>query len=266
MKGLLAVGALTLILSFSLKSQISQPAETLSSKKLIRDFFETAMNYPEKSIEAKEEGKVLVGLTVSKSGTCNNFYIIKGVSPALDAEALRLSKKILWKPAFENGQPVDAEATLEVPFNIKHYKRRKGLSATSELIFNPNLMDTSGVIYIFAQLESRPKPLLNDKYRNLTNYISEILIYPETAKTAGIQGTVKLDFVIEEDGNTSNIRVATSVGGGCDQEAIRILQSIRWMPGRKDEKQVRCASTFEVTFLLSDKKQQNIPNRQSGGL
>ncbi len=266
MKGLLAVGALSLILSFSSKSQISQPAETLSTKKLIRDFFETAMNYPEKSIEAKEEGKVLVGLTVSKTGICNSFYIIKGVSSALDAEALRLSKKILWKPALENGQTVDAQVTLEVPFNIKHFKRRKGLSSPSKLIFNPNLKDTSGVIYIFAQIESRPKPLLNDKYRNLTNYISEILVYPETAKTAGIQGTVKLDFVIEEDGNTSNIRVVNSVGGGCDQEAIRILQTIRWMPAIKDEKQVRCSSTFEVTFLLSDKKQQNIPNRQSGGL
>jgi TonB family protein len=266
MKSIFSVFILTLLLNCALKAQISHPAETLSSKKLIRDFFETSMKYPVKSIEAKEEGKVVVGLTVSKTGDCREYYIIKGIIPELDAEALRLSKKILWKPAIENGQAIDSKVEFEIPFNIKQYKRKKGHNEPQSLIFNPNHVDTSGVIYIFAQLESRPKPILEEKYRNLNYYINEILKYPESAQTSGIQGTVKIDFVIEEDGNVSNIRINNSVGGGCDQEAIRILQTIRWQPAIKDEKQVRCSSIFEVTFLLSDKKQQNIPNRQSGGL
>ncbi len=100
----------------------------------------------------------------------------------------------------------------------------------------------------------------------MNHYINSNLKYPETAKTGGIEGSVKLGFVVEEDGIASNIHILESVGGGCDQEAIRILESLHWFPGIANEKRVRSQTTFDVVFKLNENRQHQIPNRQSGGL
>jgi protein TonB len=96
----------------------------------------------------------------------------------------------------------------------------------------------------------------------LNQYIQSNLNYPEEAFRRSISGTVSLEFVVEKNGLPSNIIVVASVGGGCDQEAIRLLQSIQWMPAIKQDSLVRSKNHLDISFNLGDNHMQNIPNRQ----
>ena len=98
--------------------------------------------------------------------------------------------------------------------------------------------DSSYVIYEMRQLEELAKPYFSDG-SNMATYIMNNLEYPESAKATEIQGTVRLDFIVETNGNVSNITVRNSVGGGCDNEAIRLLQETHWIPAVKNGKYVR---------------------------
>lgn len=247
-------------------AQFVQEAETVSSKKLTQSFLNRAMRYPAESLANKTEGRVCVGFVVQTNGICTDFHIIKGVNDALNQEAIRLMKKILWKPATENGKPVASSAEMDIVFNKKQYLRHKKNENPLQQDFQDISIDTSGVIFNFALLTSQPYPLLEKIYRNLNHYINQNLKYPEAAKTGGIQGNVKLGFIVEEDGIASNIHILESVGGGCDQEAIRILESLHWFPGMANDKRVRSQATFDVVFKLNENRQHQIPNRQSGGL
>lgn len=73
--------------------------------------------------------------------------------------------------------------------------------------------------------------------------------YPEAALKASIQGVVVVVFIIEIDGSLSNIEVTKGIGGGCDEEAMRVVKLMpRWEPARRNGKPVRVVVKFPIVF------------------
>jgi TonB family protein len=242
------------------------PPETLSNKQQIKKFLDAAMVYPKEDLAKRIDGKVKLSFTIDEEGYPVDVEIISGQTAGLNDEAVRLASRILWKPALKNGKAVKTVQTFTIDFNCSHYYRVVKERGYGEIEFYDIPFDKNKNIYNFADLDETPKPIIKKRFINLGHYIQEMLQYPESAFRAGIQGTVKLKFVIENDGIVSNIRVDKSVGGGCDNEAIRILQSIQWKPGIKNQLAIRSHASMDVTFQISSNKIQGIPNRQSTGL
>lgn len=255
-----------MVSTFTLSAQLFRSATPLSSKALTKEFIMSAMRYPQSALDSDKQGKVVVEVLVSPDGKGSNARVLKSVNAALDQEAIRLAKKILWIPATDNGRLVSEKSSLDIVFNRKQFLRNLPERPPLYAHLDSLSVDSSGVIFTFAALETPPKPMIFEKYRSLHQYLQTNLKYPEAAVVAGVQGKVTIDFVVEEDGIPSNIRLTNGVGAGCDQEAIRLLQQLRWKPAIAKGQWVRSANTFEVSFLLNDKKQQQIPNRQPGGL
>lgn len=66
-----------------------------------------------------------------------------------------------------------------------------------------------------------------------------------------IQGRVILSFYVSPEGELSDIKVLRSVGGGCDEEAIRVLKkSPRWSPGEQRGRVVRSPMVISIAFTL----------------
>lgn len=85
----------------------------------------------------------------------------------------------------------------------------------------------------------------------LYRYLSKNLVYPYKAKENNIQGTVFLAFVVEKDGSISNLEILRGIGGGCDEEALRVVQSMpRWIPGKMGIHAVRVSFSIPIRFKL----------------
>lgn len=85
----------------------------------------------------------------------------------------------------------------------------------------------------------------------LMSYLAKNTRYPALAKSLGINGTVFVSFVVEPDGSISNVQLARGIGGGCDEEAIRVISSLpRWKPGMQAGKPVRVAYSARIVFKL----------------
>lgn len=83
------------------------------------------------------------------------------------------------------------------------------------------------------------------------NYFKNNLKYPETAKKNGVEGMVMLSFIVKKDGSVSNVQVLRGIGGGCDEEAVRLLtNSEKWTPGKKENKPVDVEMKLPVQFKL----------------
>jgi protein TonB len=86
----------------------------------------------------------------------------------------------------------------------------------------------------------------------LNAYISSHLKYPEGAKAAGIEGQVIIQFVIDEEGSVSEARVMRGIGGGCDEEALRMVNGMpKWKPGKQNGKAVKIFFTLPILFVLN---------------
>ena len=77
--------------------------------------------------------------------------------------------------------------------------------------------------------------------------------YPELAQRAGIEGRVIINFVVGKDGSVLNPEVVRSIGGGCDEEALRAVSAAKFKPGRQGGRPVLVSYTLPVIFNLNAK-------------
>jgi periplasmic protein TonB len=75
--------------------------------------------------------------------------------------------------------------------------------------------------------------------------------YPVQARRAGVQGEVFVQFIVEKDGTITNSKIIKRIGGGCDEEVLRVMeQAPKWNPGRQKGKPVRQRYTLPIIFKL----------------
>lgn len=105
-------------------------------------------------------------------------------------------------------------------------------------------------VYDFVSLETQPSfPGGMEKFYA---YLKKAVRYPPMAQENNIQGKVFLSFVVEKDGSLTDIKVDRKLGGGTDEEAVRVLKaSPRWIPGVQNGKKVRVKYNIPISFTLS---------------
>jgi protein TonB len=88
--------------------------------------------------------------------------------------------------------------------------------------------------------------------QKMLEFIYGEIAYPSIARENGISGMVVTRFVVEKDGSISNIEVIRDIGGGCGDEAVRVIKKMPiWIPGKQREKPVRVMFTLPVKFVLN---------------
>ena len=94
-------------------------------------------------------------------------------------------------------------------------------------------------------------PMFPGGTSELMRYLATNIKYPPYAKEAGIQGRVFINFIVETDGSITNVKILRGIGGGCDEEAIRVVKNMpKWKPGMQRGKPVRVPFNLPVKFTL----------------
>lgn len=85
----------------------------------------------------------------------------------------------------------------------------------------------------------------------LSKYISQHLRYPESAAVRHIEGEVVIVFTVAANGSVCDAHVRYGLGNGCDEEALRLVQSMpRWEPATLNGQPVACGKTLRVNFRI----------------
>jgi protein TonB len=104
---------------------------------------------------------------------------------------------------------------------------------------------------IFVTAEQMPL-FMGGGLEAFRNWVQRGLVYPEQARTSGIQGRVYVQFVIERDGTLAGIEITRSPDRSLSDEVIRMLRtSPRWEPGRQRGNPVRIRFTMPVDFQIT---------------
>jgi TonB family protein len=92
--------------------------------------------------------------------------------------------------------------------------------------------------------------------QKLMEYIYNHLKYPKSAKDAGAEGMLVLDFVVKADGTIGAIEILKSTENkALDEEGLRVLQQMQkeggiWKPGQIDGKNVAVSFKLPLRFKL----------------
>jgi protein TonB len=85
----------------------------------------------------------------------------------------------------------------------------------------------------------------------LFEYLQKNIKYPPVARENGIQGRVYVTFVVDKDGKIKDAKILRGIGGGCDEEALRVVRSMpQWKAGRQNGRSVQVQYNLPVNFTL----------------
>lgn len=98
----------------------------------------------------------------------------------------------------------------------------------------------------------------NCSNKKLLEYLCSNIVYPDSAKLAGIEGTVVISFTITKEGllDDNSIKILKNIGAGCGEESIRVVKNINenlglWIPSYFKETAVATRLNFPIKFKLS---------------
>ncbi len=102
---------------------------------------------------------------------------------------------------------------------------------------------------VFTIVEEMPSFPGGDAERQ--KFLGSNIVYPQQATENGIQGTVYVSFVVDSKGNITDAKILRGIGGGCDEEALRVVKMMpKWHPGKQNGKQVRVLFNMPIYFKL----------------
>lgn len=205
------------------------------------------IRYPEAAHKDGTQGRVTVQFVVGKDGSIGNVSILRGVDPALDAEAIRvISGMPKWKPGTQKGEPVNVRYTVPVMFRLTP----EPVDKIDEMIVvgyrNPDAPVTGEVYEVADKMPEFPGGMTG-----LMQHLSKNIRYPAEAHTNNIQGRVVVSVIINTEGKATNAQIVQGVAPSLDAEALRVATTMPdWTPGTKDGKPVNVKYTFPVVFRL----------------
>lgn len=249
----LFVTTLLLFISNITFAQIIVNPEPISGKNMTKSTIQHHMVYPQNALDNNIGGKIKVLFTVDKEGNSYNHHIEESFDSECAEEAIRLVRQIMWKPATKDGIPFEKNYEYTVDFSPKSYKKYIEKNKIRFIPQQASVADTSFIIYDYKEIDTAPKAYFDNPNTTIASYLRSELRYPDQAKEFEISGTVKLNFIIETDGKASNIVIENSVGGGCDNEAVRLLQNLLWTPGVKNDCLVRTQTSLDITFQFGER-------------
>jgi len=124
-------------------------------------------------------------------------------------------------------------------------------TAMEEYIFVPDDEEEEEVEekHIFLVVENMPEYPGGEAA--MYKFIGANIEYPRMAKESGISGRVFVTFVVERDGSVTDVQILRGIGGGCDEEAIRVIEAMpKWSPGKQRGKPVRVQYRMPIKFTL----------------
>ncbi len=89
--------------------------------------------------------------------------------------------------------------------------------------------------------------------QEMLKYLRDNIKYPNEARQQGTTGIVYLTFIISKQGKIQNIKIIRGIGSGCDEEAIRVVESMpNWKPGKQNGSTVPVQFNLPINFKLSN--------------
>lgn len=207
----------------------------------MQKYIRNNLRYPEEALANGEQGRVIVSFVIDGDGKVTNVENINYVSPALNAEAVRVVKSMpKWIPGkLKDGKSVRVKYSLPLVFR---------LNLDNELVNNelPKTPQEDSAPVIVEQMPQFP-----GGEKAMKKFINKNLRYPKESLKKGTSGRVIVTFVVDTDGKVCDAEVLRSVHPLLDAEAVRLVQSMPdWTPGMQDGKPVRVKYTLPIAFGL----------------
>lgn len=225
---------------------VEKMPEFNGGSKALMEYLRTNINYPEAALKDRIQGRVLVTFVVEPDGLITGIRVIRGIGGGCDKEAMRVvSAMPKWLAGTQRGKAVRVQFNLPIRFVLAD----EADDEQNEILAISKGSADGSVKMIYQVVEEMPQ--FDGGESALKDYLSANINYPEAARKAKTQGRVYVAFVVKKNGLISNIKLLRGIGGGCDEESIRVVSAMpKWIPGKQRGKKVDVQFNLPIRFIL----------------
>ena len=184
-------------------------------------FIRSNIQYPDTAKQYHMEGVVYASFIVEKNGGLSGFKIIRGIGWGCDEEAIRVLKLMPnWEPATRKGKPVRVQMNIPVRFELKD---------ESCFTIKPSFPGGKDSLDVFISRNIRYEWLRRDEINGKS---------------------VMLSLLLDQNGSIIKTYLLRGIGGGCDEEALRIIRKMPlWTPAKCGDKNIPSSYILLVYFV-----------------
>ena len=205
---------------------------------------------PKEAIAAGVAGTAVVELVVYGDGTVSEPVLVEDPGYGMGEMAIKSIKKLKkqWQAGEHFGEKVSVRMKIPVAYTLPEQEK------VEAPVSKPDVYRVVDIKPAYAGCGTMDDPK-NCTFEKVMKYMTDNLVYPAEAKTAGVEGTSTARFVIGKDGSITDVKVQNGLGHGCDEEVVRLIgQMPNWSPGVQDGNAVRVEMELPVTFKLPKEK------------
>ncbi len=115
----------------------------------------------------------------------------------------------------------------------------------------PDTKDNTGTGTIKTFIWVEEMPMFPGGENEMLKFISKNIKYPSNARENNIAGIVNISFIVDQKGEIKNIELLRGIGGGCEEEAIRVIKTMpTWKPGKQNGQAVNVQFQLPISFTL----------------
>jgi periplasmic protein TonB len=150
----------------------------------------------------------------------------------------------------EEELPVTQKEVIETTAAVSNIVFDKGTDDVAAPVATINNQITEETDQPYSYVEQMPQYPGGEL--EMIKFIRLNLRYPPMAQENRITGTVVVNFVVDRDGKITRVKVIRGVGGGCDEEAVRVISKMpAWSPGKQGGKAVLVSFTVPIRYSLN---------------
>ncbi len=165
--------------------------------------------------------------------------------PPPTIETVKFTPPVVVDREVEEDQPPPQEKLSETNVGVV---TQEGDDNATELPPEPVVADPDeGKVFQYVE----EMPTFQGGEEAMYSYLQKNIKFPALARENGISGRVFVSFIVDKDGKISGVEVLRGIGGGCDEEAVRVIKSMPpWKPGKQNGRPVTVQFRMPVNFLL----------------
>jgi len=199
-------------------------------------FIKKNIRYPKNiNTDTLTSRSVYLKYIVTEQGIVKDVTVMKGLTPELDAEAVRVVSSF---PKMKPGQKDGKAVTTVVPYTFRF----------KEIDLGPDYADAM--------------PSFPGGEKAMMEFIRNNLKYPQEAQQNKIEGKVTVRFVVDKTGKIKDITVLHGINHYLNAEAVRVIMEMPdWKPGLEDGKPVSVYFTIPIIYRLKNPASPTSPSK-----
>ncbi len=224
-----------------------QAKQDCANQKML-EFIYANVKYPAEALKKGVEGINVVRFVVDEMGNITEPTMLRDIGSGTGEEVIRIVKLMQtlpekWTPGKQKGKAVKVYFNLPVKFKLEGPAEKQAENVSKSVVEMPRFPGSENIENKEERVLAAQKKLLQFVYKNLT--------YPATAKEAGVEGTVVVNFIVDANGIITKPKVLRKIGSGCEEAVLAMIDKMpTWIPGQQDGKAVSVAYNLPVKFKL----------------